>query len=162
MSTLLPTSFNDFGNFIYKDHVTRKQYNVDHLKSSASSFPLKQTLLSSFTQTQTHKQNRSTDSMPKIKSKFANNKEKKDEMETRKWELSHFLEELEMMNKIRTKRNHIVSGAEKAQSRKSYFPMILPSLLTQQTRKEQNIDLIKQQIRKQVNELSTELFREYM
>lgn len=159
MSTLLPTSFNDFGNFIYKDHVTRKQYNVDHLKSSASSSPLKQTLLSSFTQTQTNKQNRSTDSMPKIKSKFGNsthkNNEKKDEMESRKWELSHFLEELEMMNKIRTKRNHIVSGAEKAQSRKSYFPMILPSLLTQQTRKEQNIDLIKQQIRKQVNELST-------
>jgi hypothetical protein len=47
-------------------------------------------------------------------------------MQVKKWELEHFLEELLMMNRIRTNRNYIVSGNEKAEKRKSFIPITLP------------------------------------
>jgi hypothetical protein len=59
-----------------------------------------------------------------------------------------------MMSKIRHNRNHIVSGAEKIEKRKSLFPSLNQSLHAS-TFKVNDIDIIKQQIRKQVDELST-------
>jgi hypothetical protein len=83
-------------------------------------------------------------SITKNKSRF---NQKDEEIELRKEELSHFLEELVMMNRIRTNRNHIVSGTEKALHRKSILPSITHSLNLRE-KKEHNIDLLKQKIRK--------------
>lgn len=79
MSTLR-SDVNEFGNFVYKDHVTRIKYNLDNLKASTSTFQPTQTNNSFI---QTHKQTKSTGAMPKIKSKFQ--KEKNDQIENKKF-----------------------------------------------------------------------------
>lgn len=58
------------------------------------------------------------------------------------------------MKKIKSNRNHIVSGMEKAEMRKTVLPSIASGVIEKEEKSE-NINTLKQKIRQQVSALNS-------